>query len=408
MELNEKLEVLTAAARYDASCASSGSSRSGAGLGNTSISGVCHSWSEDGRCISLLKILLTNHCIFDCAYCANRRSNAIPRASFTPDEVVKLTVEFYRRNYIEGLFLSSGIWPSPQDTMERMLAIVRKLRQEEQFHGYIHLKAIPGAPPDLLHQAGVLVDRLSVNIELPSEASLTRLAPQKRKDAILAPMGQIAEEIVAHREERKVLRTAPRFAPAGQSTQLIIGASPESDRQILQLSRGLYDKFNLKRVYYSAYIPVNQDSRLQTADRPDLLREHRMYLADWLVRLYGFPVDQLVDEANPQLDRDLDPKAMWALRHPHAFPVDVQRASYEQLIRVPGLGLRSAQRIVHARRFGHLRWEDLPRLGVVMKRARFFLSCPGRTPDRVPAGTVLRQHLAKAEKQALTQLEFAW
>lgn len=408
MDLNDKLAVLTAAARYDASCASSGSKRAGAGLGHTSIGGVCHSWSEDGRCISLLKILMTNHCIFDCAYCANRRSNDLPRAAFTPDEVVKLTVEFYKRNYIEGLFLSSGIWPSPQETMERMLAIVRKLRQAEKFHGYIHLKAIPGAPSDLLHQAGQLVDRLSVNIELPSEASLKALAPQKRKDSILTPMGQIATEIVAHREERKVLRSAPRFAPAGQSTQLIIGASPESDRQILQLSRGLYDKYQLKRVYYSAYIPVNQDHRLQPADHPDLLREHRMYQADWLVRLYGFQVDQLVDEAHPQLDRELDPKAMWALRHPHLFPVDVQRASYEQLLRVPGLGMRSAQRIVSARRFGHLRWEDLPRLGVVMKRARFFLAAPGRNPDRVPAGTDLRQHLAKAEKHVLTQLEFTW
>ena len=408
MDLQEKLGVLTAAARYDASCASSGSQRSGPGVGNTSVSGICHSWSEDGRCISLLKILMTNHCIFDCAYCANRRSNDLPRAGFTPEEVVKLTVEFYKRNYIEGLFLSSGIWPSPQETMERMLAIVRKLRREEKFHGYIHLKAIPGAPPDLLHQAGELVDRLSVNIELPSEASLKTLAPQKHKASILAPMGQIAQEIVTHKEERRVLRTAPRFAPAGQSTQLIIGASPESDRQILQLSKGLYDKFDLKRVYYSAYIPVNQDTRLQTADKPDLLREHRMYQADWLVRLYGFEVEQLVDEASPQLDRELDPKAMWALRHPHYFPLDVQHASYEQLIRVPGLGLRSARRLVSARRFGHLRWEDLPRLGVVMKRARFFLSCTGRTPDRIPAGTELRQHLAKAEKQALTQLEFTW
>ena len=405
MELESKLEILTSAARYDASCASSGSKRSGAGLGNTSVSGICHSWSEDGRCISLLKILMTNHCIFDCVYCANRRSNAIPRAAFTPDEVVRLTVEFYKRNYIEGLFLSSGIWPSPQETMERMLAIVRKLRQEEHFHGYIHLKAIPGAPPDLLHQAGVLVDRLSVNIELPSEASLKTLAPQKRKESILAPMGQIAEEITAHREERKVLRTAPRFAPAGQSTQLIIGASPESDRQILQLSRSLYDKFNLKRVYYSAYIPVNQDTRLQAAEKPDLLREHRMYQADWLVRLYGFEVDQLVNDAAPQLDRELDPKAMWALRNPQHFPVDVQRASYEQLIRVPGLGMRSAQRIVSARRFATLRWEDLARLGVVMKRARYFLTCPGRAPTRALTGEALRGQLIKADQTAERQLE---
>ncbi len=406
MELDDKLRILTAAARYDASCASSGSKRAGAGTGNTSIGGVCHSWSEDGRCISLLKILLTNHCIYDCAYCANRRTNAIPRAAFTPDEVVNLTMSFYRRNYIEGLFLSSGIWPSPMETMERMIAIARKLRVEERFHGYIHMKAIPGTPPELLRQAGVLVDRLSVNIELPSEASLTQLAPQKRKDAILAPMGRIAEEITASVEERKALRTAPRYAPAGQSTQLIVGASPESDRQILKLSKGLYDRFRLKRVYYSAYIPVNTDRRLQPADKPDLLREHRMYQADWLVRLYGFDVDQLVTEAAPQLDRELDPKTAWALRHPALFPVDVQRATKEQLLRVPGLGLRSAQRLLSARRCTALRWEDLAGLGVVMKRARYFIVCSGRAPLRAPSGDALRAALTRPTRNS-NQLELA-
>ncbi len=407
MDLENKLTILTAAARYDASCASSGSKRSGAGLGSTAVSGVCHSWSEDGRCISLLKILMTNRCIFDCAYCASRRSNDLPRAEFTPDEVVQLTVDFYKRNYIEGLFLSSGIWPSPQETMERMLAIVRKLRREEHFHGYIHLKAIPGAPPELLHQAGQLVDRISVNIELPSEASLKVLAPQKRKEAILAPMGQITEEITASQEERKVLRSAPRYAPAGQSTQLIIGASPESDRQILKLSKGLYDRFQLKRVYYSAYVPVNQDARLQVTDKPDLLREHRMYQADWLVRLYGFEVDQLLSDQTPQLDRELDPKSMWALRNPQRFPVDVQTAPYEQLIRVPGLGMTSAKRIVAARRFSFLRWEDLPRLGVVMKRARYFILCQGRAPMRAPVGEELRRQLLKPPRHAANQLELA-
>lgn len=407
VDLENKLAILTAAARYDASCASSGSKRSGAGMGSTSISGVCHSWSEDGRCISLLKILMTNRCIFDCAYCASRRSNDLPRAEFTPDEVVQLTVDFYKRNYIEGLFLSSGIWPSPQETMERMLAIVHKLRREEHFHGYIHLKAIPGAPPELLHQAGQLVDRISVNIELPSEASLKILAPQKRKEAILAPMGQITEEITASQEERKVLRSAPRYAPAGQSTQLIIGASPESDRQILKLSKGLYDRFQLKRVYYSAYVPVNQDARLQVADKPDLLREHRMYQADWLVRLYGFEVDQLLSDQTPQLDRELDPKSMWALRNPQRFPVEVQTATYEQLIRVPGLGMKSAARIVAARRFSSLRWEDLSRLGVVMRRARYFILCQGRAPMRVPVGEELRRQLLKPAKYAANQLELA-
>lgn len=408
MDLDQKLATLTAAARYDASCASSGSKRQGTGIGGTATGGICHSWSEDGRCISLLKILMTNHCIFDCAYCASRRSNAIPRAELTPDEVVRLTMEFYKRNYIEGLFLSSGIWPSPQDTMERMLAIVRKLRREEQFHGYIHLKAIPGAPPELLHQAGLLVDRLSVNIELPSETSLKALAPQKRKDAILAPMGQIAGEIVANRDERKTLRKAPRYAPAGQSTQLIIGASPESDRQILKLSKGLYDRYQLKRVYYSAYVPVNQDARLQTVEKPDLLREHRMYQADWLVRNYGFDVDQIVSDEAPQLDRELDPKSVWALRNPHRFPVDVQSASYDQLIRVPGLGIKSAGRIMTARRFAALRWEDLAKLGVVMKRARYFILCQGRAPERAPAGDALRQRLLKPAREDLAQLEFAF
>lgn len=407
MDLENKLSILTAAARYDASCASSGSKRSGAGLGSTASGGVCHSWSEDGRCISLLKILMTNRCIFDCAYCASRRSNDLPRAEFTPDEVVQLTVDFYKRNYIEGLFLSSGIWPSPQETMERMLAIVRKLRREEHFHGYIHLKAIPGAPPDLLHQAGQLVDRISVNIELPSETSLKLLAPQKRKEAILAPMGQITEEITASQEERKTLRCAPRYAPAGQSTQLIIGASPESDRQILKLSKGLYDRFQLKRVYYSAYVPVNQDVRLQVTDKPDLLREHRMYQADWLVRLYGFEVDQLLSDQTPQLDRELDPKSMWALRNPQRFPVDVQTATYEQLIRVPGLGMTSAKRIVAARRFSFLRWEDLPRLGVVMRRARYFILCQGRAPTRAPMGEELRRQMVKPGKNAANQLELA-
>jgi putative DNA modification/repair radical SAM protein len=343
--------------------------------------------------VSLLKILYSNRCAYDCAFCINRRSNDIPRATFTVEELVDLTLAFYRRNYIEGLFLSSGIWQSPDRTMECLVAVARALRRTHGFGGYIHLKAIPGASPDLIREAGVYADRLSVNIELPSEASLAHLAPQKRKQAILGPMQQIRSGIEESQSERRRSPRAPVFAPAGQSTQLIVGASPESDLQILRLSQWLYDHCALKRVYYSAYVPVNPDSRLPALREPPLLREHRLYQADWLVRLYGFRADELIHPDDPQLAPGLDPKTAWALRHPHLFPVEVNRAPYEMLLRVPGVGLQSARRICASRRFAALDCDALAKLGVVLKRARFFVTCNGRyaaagqriTPERLRA-----------------------
>lgn len=384
--LAEKIDLLTAGARYDASCSSSGSSRAnGGGLGSAARSGICHSWSADGRCVSLLKLLLTNVCIYDCAYCVNRRSNDIPRTALTPDEVAELTVEFYRRNYIEGLFLSTGVVRNPDYTMELLLACARKLRQERGFHGYLHIKIIPGAAPELVRRISRYADRVSVNIELPTERSLALVAPEKSKEAILRPMREVHEGIAAALGERKKSRKAPPFAPAGQSTQLIVGASPEDDRQILRLAENLYRKMELKRVYYSAFVPVSADNRLPALPEPPLLREHRLYQADWLLRFYGFSVEEIVDEQNPHLDPRLDPKAAWALRHLDRFPVEVRTADYETLLRVPGIGVRSARRIVRARRASPLSWDDLPRLGLVMKRARYFLTVDGRPCRDLPS-----------------------
>lgn len=380
MDTLEKLKILSGSARYDASCASSGSSRSGGEgtLGNASTGGICHSWSDDGRCISLLKVLLSNDCRYDCAYCVNRKSNPVARTSFTVKELVALTVKFYRRNYIEGLFLSSAVMQSPDYTMDRMVSIVRKLREEERFFGYIHMKVIPGCSEELVREAGLYADRLSVNIELPSGDSLKLLAPQKRKEQILQPMAFLGDTISANRFERKKNRKAPRFSPAGQSTQMIIGASPESDYRILSLSQGLYKKMNLKRVYYSAYVPVNRDTRLPVLAKPPLRREHRLYQADWLLRNYGFNADEILSEEHPFLDEHLDPKAAWALRHPEFFPVDVNRADYAALLRVPGIGVTSAKRIVSARKFAAITPEGLKKIGVVMKRAKYFITCSGR------------------------------
>ncbi len=387
MDLIGKVQILAGAARYDASCASSGSQReaAGGGMGNTSMGGICHSWSDDGRCISLLKILFTNVCIYDCAYCANRCSHDIPRASLTVEEVVSLTMNFYRRNYIEGLFLSSGVLRSPDYTMECLVQVVERLRVEHSFHGYIHLKAIPGAAAGLIRRAGLLVDRLSVNIELPSQASLQRLAPDKSKAGILGPMSLIGQGITESRAERRTSRHAPRFSPAGQSTQMIIGATPETDLQILRLAENLYDRYRLKRVYYSAYMPVGKASLLPVLASPPLRREHRLYQADWLLRFYGFQSAELLDDANPLLDEGLDPKAAWALRHPQFFPVDLNRADYETILRVPGIGVRSAKKLVTARTFAAIRYEDLRKIGVVVKRARFFVTCPG-VPANPPRG----------------------
>ncbi|MFZ5949237.1 MAG: putative DNA modification/repair radical SAM protein [Candidatus Rifleibacteriota bacterium] len=395
--LAKKLSILAAAARYDVSCASSGSSRkSPAGsIGNVVSSGICHSWAADGRCVSLLKVLFTNYCVYDCAYCLNRRSNDIERAAFTPAELADLTISFYRRNYIEGLFLSSGVIQNPDYTMELLIRCIKLLREVHGFAGYIHLKAIPGASPELIFQAGSLVDRMSVNLELPSQSSLNLLAPDKSKENILSPMKRIRDWHIEYNPppgNRPRLITsatsssmilpdgklsADSFIPGGQSTQLIIGASPEDDRQILTLSESLYQKMRLKRVYYSAYIPLNSDSRLPDSGQVPLRREHRLYQADWLLRFYRFSVDELFENGPPLLDDEFDPKVMWALRHPQLFPIDVNRADYEMLLRVPGLGMISARRIVQSRRVSQLKYEDLAKLGVVMKRARYFLIAPG-------------------------------
>ncbi|MCX7846828.1 MAG: putative DNA modification/repair radical SAM protein [bacterium] len=406
--VEQKLDILAAAAKYDAACASSGSTRRAGrhGLGAAAPRGICHSWSDDGRCISLLKILFTNRCIYDCAYCANRRSNNIPRASFTVSEVVDLTMAFYLRNYIEGLFLSSGVERSPDYTMEQLIAVCRRLREERQFHGYIHVKAIPGASPELIRQAGLYADRVSVNIELPTEESLRLLAPQKSRENVLTPMRLIAESIAANRDERRRFKSVPRYAPAGQSTQLIVSASPESDHQILRLAASLYSHCRLKRVYYSAYVPVNDDTRLPAPPGPDLLREHRLYQADWLVRVYGFACHELVDERTPYLERTLDPKCAWALRHPELFPIEITRADYETLLRVPGIGIRSAKRILAARRVAPLRLEDLANLGVVMKRAQYFVTCQGKYA--LPASLrpdAIRAALEASDPARVTQLD---
>ena len=375
--VREKLKILSDAAKYDVSCASSGSTRenTNGGIGNGVYSGICHSFTEDGRCISLFKILMTNYCIYDCAYCINRRTNDRPRATFTPQEIVDLTIGFYRRNYIEGLFLSSGVIKNPDYTMERMILIAKKLRKEERYNGYIHLKAIPGASEILIRDAGHWADRLSVNMEIPTEPNLKKLAPEKNYPDIMSPMSQIRNEILVSKEERQKYRKAPRFAPAGQSTQLIVGASPETDRQIILLSSGLYKAQNMKRVYYSGYLPVNDyDKRLPAISRPPLVRENRLYQSDWLMRFYHFKAEEILSEDQPFLDLDVDPKLGYALRNMHAFPVDINRVDYEMILRVPGIGVQSAQKIVLARRHRRLTFDHLKKLGVVMKRAKYFIT----------------------------------
>jgi len=380
MELQDKLRVLSDAAKYDVSCSSSGSNRKNipGGLGNASEAGICHSWTEDGRCVSLLKILFSNECVYDCVYCMNKNSNSVKRATFTPREVIELTLNFYKRNYIEGLFLSSGVVKNPDHTMEQLLAVVKGLR-EEKFNGYIHLKGIPGADAKLIQAAGNYVDRMSINIELPSEKSLLTLAPQKKKENILLPMAAIKEDIEVHKEEKKLSRYAPSFLPAGQTTQMIVGASPESDLNILKLSEGLYDRFSMKRVYYSAYIPANANSRLPSLQtKPPLLREHRLYQGDWLLRFYGFTAKELLSSGNPNFDLDLDPKCFWALENLELFPMEINKASYENLLRIPGVGIRSALKIIKARRMGALDYRDLKKIGIVLKRAKYFIICKGK------------------------------
>ena len=376
--VHAKLKVLSDAAKYDVSCASSGSNRGNntKGIGSAVAAGICHSFTEDGRCISLFKILMTNHCIYDCAYCVNRRTNDRPRASFTPQEIVDMTIGFYRRNYIEGLFLSSGVIKSPDYTMECMVRIAKKLRREENYNGYIHLKAIPGASSELIYEAGIWADRLSVNMEIPTEPNLKKLAPEKSYPDIISPMGQIRDNILTSKEERRKYRKAPRFAPAGQSTQLIVGASPETDRQIILLSSGLYKRQNLKRVYFSGYLPVNDyDERLPAISHPPLVRENRLYQSDWLMRFYRFKAEEILSEDQPYLDLEVDPKLGFALRNMHLFPVDVNKADYEMILRIPGVGVQSAQKIILARRHRRLNSMHLKKLGIVMKRAKYFLTC---------------------------------
>jgi putative DNA modification/repair radical SAM protein len=396
------------------SCASSGSSRGNTskGIGNSLGCGICHSFTEDGRCVSLFKILMTNNCIYDCAYCINRRTNDRQRATFTAQEIVDLTIGFYRRNYIEGLFLSSGVIKSADYTMERMVLVAKKLRNEENFNGYIHLKAIPGASSELIHEAGIWADRLSVNMEIPTEPNLKKLAPEKNYPDIINPMGQIRDSILVAKEERKKYRKAPRFAPAGQSTQLIVGATPETDRQILLLSSGLYKKQNLKRVYFSGYLPVNSyDERLPAINRPPLVRENRLYQSDWLMRFYHFKAEEILSEDQPFLDLDVDPKLGFALRNMHLFPVDINRADYEMILRVPGIGVQSAQKIVLARKHRRLNSLHLKKLGIVMKRAKYFITCnelPAHKADWEPQRLkhkLLCEMNSKYKKSLDTQLK---
>lgn len=373
--IEEKLSILADAAKYDVSCSSSGSKRKNKdkGLGNAS-NGICHAYTEDGRCVSLLKILLTNFCIYDCAYCVSRKSNDIKRAAFTVQEVVDLTINFYRRNYIEGLFLSSGIFSNADYTMERLVQVAKKLRLEHNFNGYIHLKTIPGASEELMKEAGLWADRLSINVEMPTEKSLALLAPDKKREDMIKPMKYLKQEILANKEEKKIFKKAPTFAPAGQSTQMVIGATQETDLEILYLANGFYTKMNMRRVYYSGYVPVSNDYRLPAIGTPvPMIRENRLYQADWLMRFYGFKVNEIVDKENPLLDMDIDPKLGWALRNLDLFPMNVNTIDYQLLMRVPGIGIQSAKKICDARKFGKVTWEQMKKIGIAVNRARYFI-----------------------------------
>lgn len=392
----EKLKILADAAKYDVSCSSSGSKRKNdnKGLGDATGMGICHSYTEDGRCVSLLKLLLTNYCIYDCAYCVSRKSNDVKRAAFTVEEVVQLTVDFYRRNYIEGLFLSSGIFKDADTTMERLVSVARKLRQEHRFNGYIHLKTIPGASNELMRQAGLFADRLSVNIEMPTETSLRTLAPEKKYADIITPMSFLTRSKEEHDEEKRASDKLPLFMPAGQSTQMVIGATPETDKDIMYTAARLYNKFRLKRVYYSGYIPIRSDGQLPgIGTPPPLIREHRLYQSDWLMRFYGFAVNEIVNDEHPVLDAAIDPKLSWALRNLHVFPLDVNAADRMALLRVPGIGPGSVEKIVSARRFGRLDWQQLKKIGVSVSKARYFIYCTMRDRDYSPDAHVVRNKI---------------
>ena len=386
--IKEKLAILADAAKYDVSCSSSGSNRKGVkgDLGNTSAFGICHSFTEDGRCISLLKILLTNHCIYDCVYCVSRRSNDIKRAAFSVEEIVDLTINFYRRNYIEGLFLSSGVFKDPNTTMERLVRVAKKLRLEERFNGYIHLKTIPGASDELIREAGLYADRLSINLEIPTKEGLKLLAPEKDHKQMLSNVEFVKNELAISTIEKQKYKHAPKFAPAGQTTQMIIGATNETDQKIIHVADYMYQKLDLKRVYYSGYVPVLQDSRLPSLQsQVPVVRENRLYQADWLMRYYGFAPNEIVDERQPFLDLEIDPKLAWALRNSHLFPIDINQAPREMLLRIPGVGVRSVQKILMARKFQTLSYYDLKKMGVTLSRAKYFITCNGATPL---AGTI--------------------
>ncbi|QEE48966.1 putative DNA modification/repair radical SAM protein [Flavobacterium alkalisoli] len=413
--IREKLSILADAAKYDVSCSSSGSNRKNdnKGLGNSHASGICHTYTEDGRCVSLLKILLTNHCIYDCAFCVSRKSNDIKRAAFTVQEVVDLTISFYRRNYIEGLFLSSGIFKDADFTMERLLRIVKKLRLEERFNGYIHLKTIPGASQELLTEAGLYADRMSINLEMPTETGLKLLAPDKSHEEVKKPLGFIENTITQYKDEKKtgLIKSIPKFVPAGQSTQMVIGATPETDMEIMYSAAEYYKNFKLKRVYYSGYIPISYDSRMpQIGSQPPLLRENRLYQTDWLMRFYGFEVQELLNPHNPHLDTDIDPKLSWALRNPEQFPVDINTADYRMILRIPGIGTQSALKIIRARKFGKLRSDQLKKIGIAYNRAKFFMRCadtPYQLNDPEPShikGLILSETNSKYLKVAQNQL----
>lgn len=400
MDIGQKLHILADAAKYDVSCSSSGSTRNSVKgqLGSAERAGICHSYTPDGRCISLLKLLFSNSCLYDCTYCINRRSNDLPRATFSVDEVVTLTMNFYRRNYIEGLFLSSAILKDANHTMDLLVQVVEKLRLKEGFRGYIHLKAIPGASQELLERAGRQADRMSVNIELPSAQSLALLAPEKSKTDVLKPMHQINTLMIQNREEKNHFKKAPVYVPAGQSTQMIIGASNDNDLQILNLTSTLYDKFALKRVYFSAYVPINQDKRLPSLSQPPKVRENRLYQSDWLLRKYGFKAHELLDESNPNLDMDYDPKTIWALNHLEQFPVEINQAPYQLLIRIPGIGVTGAQRIMSARKINALDFSHLQKMGLSVKRAQYFITCQGRYFGGVPLEKNAIRHALRPKK----------
>jgi putative DNA modification/repair radical SAM protein len=405
--IREKLQILADAAKYDVSCSSSGSNRKnkGSGLGNTGA-GICHSYTEDGRCVSLLKILFSNVCIFDCSYCVSRRSNDVKRAAFTVQEVVDLTINFYRRNYIEGLFLSSGIFKSADYTMERMLQVVKKLRLEENFNGYIHLKTIPGASQEIIHEAGLYVDRMSINLEMPTAEGLKKFAPEKTHDEVQKDLGIVRDRLIQFKDERKIIKTVPKFVPAGQTTQMVVGAHNETDQDIILMADHHYKEFKLKRVYFSGYIPINDEEKAlpSVGSAPPLLRENRLYQSDWLMRFYGFEATEIVNAKHPNLDLDIDPKLSWALRHPEQFPIDINQAEYRMILRVPGIGVRSAKKIVQARRFGKIHIDQIKKLGIAYNRAMHFIRCADTPPflkDQLPSQ--IRQKILQTGHSKYTQ-----